>query len=104
MQSAAAATQQALDSTCQEEPTQTPVTVAPACRDALNTLTTNIAGCAPTAENPQLFCTGDCRGYYDAVVDNCDAAVSQTVSYVATLCKISCVCVCAYVCMPSVSI
>ena len=49
---------------------------SPACQTALNTLTTNTAACAPTAENPLMFCSGACRGYYDDVIDNCDAAVS----------------------------
>ena len=47
-----------------------------ACQNALNTLGANTARCAPTAENPQLYCTGECRGYYDAVIDNCDENVS----------------------------
>ena len=51
-------------------------TIIAACQDALNTLTANTTNCAPTQENPQPFCTEQCRGYYDAVIDNCDAIVS----------------------------
>ena len=96
----AATVQQALDSTCQGSPSETPVTVAPTCQDALTTLAANAARCAPTAENPQLFCTGQCRGYYDAVVDNCDATVSHATQ---SLCikYLVCVrmCVRVHVCM-----
>ena len=88
-----AAAQQALDSTCQGD-TGNPGTITPACQNALNTLATNNARCTPTQENPRLFCTGQCRQYYDAVVDNCDPTVSQVASQLATLCKISCLCVC----------
>ena len=61
-----------------------------ACQNAVNTLAANTASCTPTVENPQIFCTGDCRQYYDDVIDNCDEAVSQ----VAIMCEISCLCAC----------
>ena len=47
-----------------------------ACQDALNTLATNAASCTPTQNDPQIFCTGECRGFYDAVIQNCDETVS----------------------------
>ena len=47
-----------------------------ACLDALNTLAANTASCTPTVNDPQIFCTGQCRGFYDAVIQNCDETVS----------------------------
>ena len=47
-----------------------------ACTAALNTLTTNIAGCTPTPQNPTIICDGVCRGYYDEIFASCSAAVS----------------------------
>ena len=88
----AAATQQALDTVCATTaPTNGPTaTPSAACQNAVNTLAANTVSCTPTAENPQIFCTGDCRQYYDDVIDNCDEAVSQ----VAIMCEISSVCTC----------
>ena len=59
-----------------------------ACTDALNTLTANAASCTATQDNPLIICSGQCRQYYDDVIENCD----QTVSQVAKLCEISCLC------------
>ena len=56
-----------------------------ACQNALNTLTANAARCTPTQEDPMIICTGQCRQYYDDVIDNCD----QAVSHVAILYEIS---------------
>ena len=53
-----------------------------ACQNALDQYTANIPSCTPTADNPLIFCTGQCRAYYDDVVNNCDATVSQVASYV----------------------
>ena len=101
----AAATEQALDAACQTTtapPTgasaapPTGASAAPttglsaACQNALTTLTTNTASCTPTQEDPLIICTGQCRQYYDDVINNCDQAVSQ----VAKLCEISCLCAC----------
>ena len=47
-----------------------------ACTAALNTLTTNIASCTPTPQNPTIICEGVCRGYYDDIFDNCPGDVS----------------------------
>ena len=43
-----------------------------ACQNALTTLTNNTASCT----TPESICSGQCRQYYDAVIDNCDEAVS----------------------------
>ena len=58
-----------------------------ACQNALNALAANNAHCAPTVDNPLIFCTGECRGYYDDVINNCDDAVSpvSTICYVKSL-------------------
>ena len=50
-----------------------------ACQDAVNTLTANLADCTGTADNPLVICTGQCRRYYDAVVENCDETVSSVI-------------------------
>ena len=47
-----------------------------ACTAALNTLTTNIASCTPTLQNPTIICDGVCRGYYDEIFASCSADVS----------------------------
>ena len=47
-----------------------------ACVDALNTLAANAASCTATLDNPLIICTGQCRQYYDDVIDNCDQAVN----------------------------
>ena len=71
-----AAVQQALDSTCQGN-TGNPGTITPACQNALNTFDSNIPNCEPELTgNPLIICTGPCRGYYDDVIENCDATVS----------------------------
>ena len=69
-----------------------------ACVDALNVLAENTASCITPSH---IICNGSCRQCYDAVINNCD----ETVSQVAILCKISCLCarlaiirlVCTYV-------
>ena len=66
--------------------------MSPACTVSLTTLGANTQRCAPTQDNPRSFCTGECRGYYDAVVNNCDDSVSQVA--IAALCEISCLRVC----------
>ena len=63
-----------------------------ACQNALDQYTANIADCTPTEDNPLIICTGECRGYYDAVVNNCDDSVSQVA--IAALCEISCLRIC----------
>ena len=50
-----------------------------ACQNATTTLTNNGASCT----TPESICSGQCRQYYDAVINNCDQAVSQ----VAVLCS-----------------
>ena len=47
-----------------------------ACTAALNTLTTNIASCTLTPQNPTIICEGVCRGYFDDIIASCPAAVS----------------------------
>ena len=92
-----AAIQQTLNATCQITTTPpTGASTAPttelstACQNALTTLITNIASCTPTQDDPMIICTGQCRQYYDDVIENCDQAVSQ----VAKLCEISCLRAC----------
>ena len=63
-----------------------------ACQNAFDQYTANIADCTPTEDNPLIICTGQCRGYYDDLVDNCDDSVSQVA--IATLCEISCLRIC----------
>ena len=43
-----------------------------ACVDAFTTLANNTASCT----TPESICSGQCRQYYDAIIDNCDQAVS----------------------------
>ena len=50
-----------------------------ACTDALTALSVNAASCT----TPESICSGQCQQYYDAVINNCDQAVSQ----VAVLCS-----------------
>ena len=45
--------------------------ISVACTNALATLATNINQC----NTADTACTGTCRGYYDAVFDNCAADV-----------------------------
>ena len=48
-----------------------------ACLNALNTFESNLPNCEPgLTGNPLIICTGPCRGYYDDVIENCDATVS----------------------------
>ena len=64
---------------------------ARACTNAVTTLTNNIASCTATADNPRIICTGQCRGYYQAIFDKCASAVSLVAihSYiVADLCAL----------------
>ena len=49
---------------------------SPACLDALDALDSNIPNCIATPENPLIICSGECRGYFDDVINNCDATVS----------------------------
>ena len=59
-------------------------TPSAACTDAHTALSVNGASCTTT----ESICSGQCRQYYDDVINNCDEAVSQ----VAVLC--SCLCAC----------
>ena len=72
------ATQQAFDAACG---TSTPATQGPtsqdACTNALLILSNNAAGCTATAQNPTIICNEPCRGYYQAIIDNCAPAVSS---------------------------
>ena len=86
----AATARQAFDDACAAVTTQGPATTqatqgpattdndtaSVACTAALNTLTTNIASCTPTPQNPTIICDGVCRGYYDEIFASCSAAVS----------------------------
>ena len=45
-----------------------------ACQNAIITLINNINSCASV--HSSTFCSGPCRGYYQAVVDNCNGNVS----------------------------
>ena len=75
------AAQQAFDTVCG---TSTPTTQSSAttdsptsqdqCTNALTVLSSNAASCTPTTQNPTIICTGECRGYYDDVFDNCAAS------------------------------
>ena len=47
-----------------------------ACTNAVTTLADNAQSCTATAENPRAICTGECRGYYDDIINNCAPAVS----------------------------
>ena len=47
-----------------------------ACQAAFNTLSTNIASCTPTPQNPTIICEGVGRGYFDEIFASCSAAVS----------------------------
>ena len=49
---------------------------SPACQIALDTLASNIPNCISTPENPLIICSEECRGYFDDVINNCDAIVS----------------------------
>ena len=50
-----------------------------ACQAAVNTLTANIADCTGTVDDPLVICTGQCRQYYDAIIENCDDTVSSVI-------------------------
>lgn len=43
------------------------------CMDAFRTLQQN---CPEADDNPQVACTGKCRGYYDDFINNCPPEVS----------------------------
>ena len=47
-----------------------------ACTAANKILAANAATCTPTANNPQIFCSGQCRSYYDDLFNNCAPDVS----------------------------
>ena len=74
------AARQAFDAVCDagSPTTQSPITTdtpagQDACLNALMTLSSNAASCATT---PTTICSGACRGYYEAVFDNCSPEVS----------------------------
>ena len=69
----AAATQQALDSASQGSSGLTPGS-STECQDALSTL---FVSCTPIQNNPQIFCTGQCKQYYDVIKD-CDPTVMSS--------------------------
>ena len=52
---------------------------SPECLDAINTLSANTASCTATADDPLVICTGQCRQYYQAIIDNCDETVSSVI-------------------------
>ena len=58
--------------------------VSQACQDALTTLVANAAQC----NTVETVCNNPCRGYYDAVFDNCPADVCKC-NYIAVLCFMS---------------
>lgn len=58
-----------------------------ACMGAITALVQNAPACALW---PPLTCSGSCRLLYDAVINSCDHTVSQ----LAMVCKISCLCAC----------
>ena len=69
--------QQAFDAVCNGDTPPAPGgTTDQDCADAQGRLTSNILSCTPTADNPTIICSGDCRGYYDAIFDSCAADVS----------------------------
>ena len=52
---------------------------SPECQNALNTLLANTASCTATVDDPLVICNGDCRQYYDAVIEICDETVSSVI-------------------------
>ena len=51
-----------------------------ACTDAINTLAANAASCTATQDDPLVICSGQCRQYYEDIINNCDETVSQVAS------------------------
>ena len=68
--------QQALDAAC--DGSTGSIT---ACQDAFTALSVNAGSCTATVNNPRIICTGQCRQYYDDVIDNCDETVSLVALY-----------------------
>ena len=47
-----------------------------ACQDAINALKAGAATCTGSVD---AICTGQCRQYYDDVIENCDESVSLVI-------------------------